>query len=639
MKQADVHRDRHEWDQAATYYRQALDLAPTMFGARVQLGHMLKEVGDFDAASAEYERACAIKPRDADLLLNFGHLRKLQGRKSDALNLYRASIEVDGNAEAVREVRGLSGYADGAYCGGDDGDRRLVVESGFFNPEWYLNTYPDIRATTMGPLEHFMLHGAQEWRAPGPFFDTNWYMNQNVDLQPAVADLAVNPLVHYLRHGRHEGRRACPPPGVIETATAALRSVMDLEPQLYTTPAMRRLQSVGIYDGQAKGRVFEAFSEVFATLERAYDYVVCIPWLIHGGADRVGMHIARAAHTVPGRGGVLVLVCDFARVDAIDWLPSGVDLRVLPEICGALSGDERRELLFHLMQALMPRRLININSEACWGMMGVHGPELAHITQSYSYVFCRDYDPEGIPAGYADTHLRAALPYLRQVFLDNESFAAEIIRQYRLPQEYAAKLLPIRQPILQMPVVDEKSRGIKGRKARPMRVLWASRLCEQKNIPLLIQIIHAMPDVTFHVWGQGEAAFEALIAECASACANVVVGGAYTLFDALSPQDFDVFLYTSRWDGIPNVILEAAAHGLAIVASRAGCIADIVSPETGWLIADVEAAEAYVAALRQIQNAPDVAYGRREAMRKRIASQHSWAAYLNTLTTGSDFLQ
>ena len=39
--------------------------------------------------------------------------------------------------------------------------------------------------------------------APGPLFDTKWYLEAN----PDVAAAGVNPLLHFLRHGAREGRR------------------------------------------------------------------------------------------------------------------------------------------------------------------------------------------------------------------------------------------------------------------------------------------------------------------------------------------------------------------------------------------------------------------------------------------------
>jgi hypothetical protein len=49
-------------------------------------------------------------------------------------------------------------------------DRRLRVvrQSGVFDPDWYLQTYPDVSAAGLDPLEHYCQHGIFEGRRPNP---------------------------------------------------------------------------------------------------------------------------------------------------------------------------------------------------------------------------------------------------------------------------------------------------------------------------------------------------------------------------------------------------------------------------------------------------------------------------------------
>lgn len=79
----------------------------------------------------------------------------------------------------------------------------LVRDSGYFDRQWYLSQNPDIQQAGMDPLRHFVAHGGQEGRAPGPQFDSLRYLTR----YPDVAEQGVNPLVHYLTQGRDEGRQ------------------------------------------------------------------------------------------------------------------------------------------------------------------------------------------------------------------------------------------------------------------------------------------------------------------------------------------------------------------------------------------------------------------------------------------------
>ena len=71
-------------------------------------------------------------------------------------------------------------------------DAKLVARSGLFDADWYLANYPDVAASNMKPLMHFVMHGAAEGRDPSPRFSTNGYLWRNPDIDPNE----VNPLVH-----------------------------------------------------------------------------------------------------------------------------------------------------------------------------------------------------------------------------------------------------------------------------------------------------------------------------------------------------------------------------------------------------------------------------------------------------------
>ena len=88
-------------------------------------------------------------------------------------------------------------------------DKTLVQGSGLFDPEWYVAKYQGAIRTNLDPLDDYLLFGAAEGRSPGPEFDCEWYLAENSDVA-AVESVRSNPLLHYLRHGKNEGRRHRP---------------------------------------------------------------------------------------------------------------------------------------------------------------------------------------------------------------------------------------------------------------------------------------------------------------------------------------------------------------------------------------------------------------------------------------------
>ena len=66
----------------------------------------------------------------------------------------------------------------------------------------------------------------------------------------------------------------------------------------------------------------------------------------------------------------------------------------------------------------------------------------------------------------------------------------------------------------------------------------------------------------------------------------------------------DGILLCSRWEGFPNVVLEALAHGTPVVATDVGDVAEIVRPgESGWIVPP-EDAKSLSAAIAELVSLP-----------------------------------
>jgi len=113
-----------------------------------------------------------------------------------------------------------------------------IAESHLIDKQWYLEHYEDLTGTDVCPVEHYYLFGWKEGRNPNQFFDTEWFIKeydvkenlcplifyiknwQKKKLIPSplfnankyylkhldVLQAQVEPLSHYLVHGRQEGR-------------------------------------------------------------------------------------------------------------------------------------------------------------------------------------------------------------------------------------------------------------------------------------------------------------------------------------------------------------------------------------------------------------------------------------------------
>ena len=101
----------------------------------------------------------------------------------------------------------------------------LTRNSPLFDPQWYVDRYPEAVADGFDPRRHFLLHSAQGYD-PSPYFSSNWYLTNSPDVRSA----GVNPLVHYLRYGYREGRSPHPSFDVVWYRRRYLAESPDVEP-------------------------------------------------------------------------------------------------------------------------------------------------------------------------------------------------------------------------------------------------------------------------------------------------------------------------------------------------------------------------------------------------------------------------
>jgi len=80
------------------------------------------------------------------------------------------------------------------------------ILSGFFDAAWYLSRNPDVVASGVDPMTHYLTWGAAEGRDPNRWFDSRWYLQR----YPDVAAAGTPPLLHYMVAGAAELRNPHP---------------------------------------------------------------------------------------------------------------------------------------------------------------------------------------------------------------------------------------------------------------------------------------------------------------------------------------------------------------------------------------------------------------------------------------------
>jgi glycosyltransferase involved in cell wall biosynthesis len=182
-------------------------------------------------------------------------------------------------------------------------------------------------------------------------------------------------------------------------------------------------------------------------------------------------------------------------------------------------------------------------------------------------------------------------PSFRGIVTVSDSIARDVVAEMGLP---AAKLVTVHNGIPDMVTDLVRSRGSAADEGSAV-FLTIGRLATVKNQTLLLRafalVLRARPKARLCVVGDGP-----------EATALRTLAGELGLGDAVSLPGFrtdvraflaaaDVFVLSSRHEGISMALLEAMQAGLPIVATRVGGVPEtVVDGETGLLVAseDVE---------------------------------------------------
>lgn len=124
--------------------------------------------------------------------------------------------------------------------------------------------------------------------------------------------------------------------------------------------------------------------------------------------------------------------------------------------------------------------------------------------------------------------------------------------------------------------------------------------------------------------GEGEQSLRALTAELLDPKENVIcellgeldAARVQRLYDSRS---FDVFVNTSKKEGVPVSIMEAMRHGIPVIAPRVGGIPELVTPDVGLLYDPAAGEQGVLEALRAFAQMP-----RERAEAMRLAAKRRW---------------
>lgn len=167
----------------------------------------------------------------------------------------------------------------------------------------------------------------------------------------------------------------------------------------------------------------------------------------------------------------------------------------------------------------------------------------------------------------------------------------------------------------------------------PTRVLFVGWIVEAKGVRELLAAAHEVRGASFTLVGPQDPEFVETLKESLDAVATCV--------ELLPPQsrdeimeryrEADVFVLPTWREGFPNVVLEAMAWGLPVVATAVGAIPDVVRDGADGLVVSPREAGRLAAAIQRLVDSPALRTAMGRESRRRVEQLFSRDAVLGQL--------
>ncbi len=388
----------------------------------------------------------------------------------------------------------------------------------------------------------------------------------------------------------------------------------------------------GLNVGSSKGGPLSpgcAYYEAVKDLDdRQFTDVVLFPFVSRGGGEKYILDVIKALLKLDPSKRILILTGEKYATHALHLLPEQCAFIDLYEICSRWQLHDIHIITLRIIQAVASSAMLHIKS--CPYAFSFFERFSAELTnQAVFYYFSNAaYQDRGLSFidGSSLYFISEFASNLTHIISDQPAsirYAKQRLEMDRLHCETLfAKCASHLHPDELEPFVPTK------------RLLWASRLDYEKRpelIPLIAARLLALdPDIMLDVYGQSVFVENS---HNLTTLANVTYKGGFTRFSDLNASEYDALVYTSRFDGLPNIVLEAMAEGLLVIAPDVGGVGEVVSSDrTGLLIKndfdDAAMADLYVETIRQLyDNSLNIDRLRKEAL-SLILERHSEQAYM-----------
>ncbi|MDR2781997.1 MAG: glycosyltransferase [Holosporaceae bacterium] len=369
-----------------------------------------------------------------------------------------------------------------------------------------------------------------------------------------------------------------------------------------------------------KGCFLESFC--LAKLLNLYDKdtTCCIfmPFIGIGGAEKVACRYIDELQNTHSH--ITVFTTDKNPNATKRVLPTNIKVIHLDELFDNLSNHQKVKIIASLMIHHRPTMIYFYNSYSFFETLAAYGDEISRYSKIYLNVFALSFTKDTKEMLWCNVdYLSKTIPHLSKIITDNRGLINELAELYGISKEkficnYSYTDLHDNVPEL---------------RDGTFNVFWASRIHREKRLDLLWEIVKKCENlpIFFHIFGIGKDNYLNKLKKNR----NVKYYGGFTEFANIVRPDFDLFLYTSESDGIPNVLLEVMSYGYSVIAPNVGGISEVINEENGFLVENYLDTDRYVEILKELLTNKEVLKDKQKYIKESIARKFNKENFVETM--------
>lgn len=354
------------------------------------------------------------------------------------------------------------------------------------------------------------------------------------------------------------------------------RAINKIEPEIF--PSDKILRAIIQYNPIQSDFLANAYLNVCDEVGEDVKHIIFVPFLKVGGAEKVVFNFIKSLQTLYPKERIAIISTEPSDSPWKDKLPKEVPFIDIGNM-GRLTYEEKENLLLKLIIQLQPQNVYNVSSIRTFEIFGKYQKAISENTNIFTFVFCPEYDEQGRMSGFAFSYLDKQIDYNKKIFTDNQKYIDQLCDIYAFDKD---KFVSLYQPA---EIYDISKRKYSTWKR--LNLLWASRLDRQKHPDIIYEIAKRCQDLPIEIDVYGTLVFEKFFdVNKFKELPNIKYCGTFSnglkgIFD-----NYDGFIYTSEYDGMPNIILEAVGVGLPIISSNVGGIGDLLENKKSALLVE-----------------------------------------------------